>query len=640
MNRSRAEAKYGFKTLGNILQDADVLLIVPPFHLLNCPSLSLHLLQACAREAGFRVQVLYANMLLALRIGEEAYANIFHLPVGALAGERFFTRRAFGLPPLGRRARHMNETNWVIGPHKDWRIEPDPFCRGGRKLITLGELRRLEGQAEDFIDSIAKAVTERCYPIVGCSTNFYQTAASVALLNAIKTLRKDTITILGGANCEGEMARGLASLPSAIDYIFSGESELSFPRFVRDILAGLRPPSRILYGKPCRNLDALPTPSYAEFYEQRQYFLPLSQAPPDEILCQTSRGCWWAQKHPCTFCGLNGESLSFRQKSPDRVARELHTLLETCPAKKVNMTDNVMPSTYFQDLLPRLARDFPGVSFSYMQKANLSLAQLLALKEAGINTIGPGIESLSSRLLALMNKGLQARQNLMLLRNARALDMEIAWDLLWGFPGDEVGAYREMLTLLPLLHHLQPPNAMVHLSVERFSPYFSRPADFGLRNLRPLSSYKDLLPKGVDIKSIAYHFTADYRSGAHDHPEVIQELLRELTRWRAAWKHKNGGPIQNLQLVRKRGSYVLVDSRDLWRRKKCYTLQEREATGLMTSRLPSGSGVEKWAIQEKLAVVVDDWFVPLAVPEPEALQELTRKAEPEPIAPEGRALSN
>lgn len=635
MNRSRAEAKYGFRTLGNILQDADVLLIVPPFHLLKYPSLSLHLLQACAREAGFRVQVLYANMLLASRIGVEAYAKIFDAPVAALAGERFFARCAFGLPPLGRRARHMYEANWVIGPHKDWRIEPDPFCRGGRKLITLREFQRLEGYAEGYIDSIAKAVTERCYPIVGCSTSFHQTAASVALLNGIKTLRKDTVTILGGANCEGEMARGLASLPSAIDYIFSGESELSFPQFVRDLLAGLRPPSRILYGKPCRNLDALPTPSYAEFYEQQRCFLPPGQAMQNETLCQTSRGCWWGQIHQCTFCGVNGKTMAFRQKSPDRVARELHTLLETCPTKKITMTDSVMPSTYFQDLLPRLAREFQGVSFFYMQKANLSLARLLALKEAGINSIGPGIESLSSRLLALMRKGLQARQNLTLLRNARALDLEIAWDLLWGFPGDDVGAYREMLTLLPLLHHLQPPTAMVHLSVERFSPYFSLPAEFGVRNIRLLSSYKDFLPKGADVKSIAYHFTAEYRSGAHDHPEVIQKLWKELARWRAAWNPKNGGPIQNLKLVRKRASYVLVDTRDLWRRKRCYTLDEKEALSLMTSRPHSGSGVEKWAVQEKLAVVVDDWFVPLAVAEPEVLRELARQEEQEPIASEG-----
>lgn len=98
---------------------------------------------------------------------------------------------------------------------------------------------------------------------------FQQTTASVALLGRIKRLRPDTITILGGANCEGEMAQGLASLPSDINYIFSGESEVTFVRFVQDILAGSPPPSRVIQGEPCKDMDSLPRPVYEEFYEQR-----------------------------------------------------------------------------------------------------------------------------------------------------------------------------------------------------------------------------------------------------------------------------------------------------------------------------------------------------------------------------------
>ena len=83
------------------------------------------------------------------------------------------------------------------------------------------------------------------------------------------------------------------------------------------------------------------------------------------------------------------------------------------------MTDSIMPYTYFKTLLPRLAGQFPGSQIFYEQRANLSLPQILALRRAGITSIQPGIESLSSRLLSLINKGVQARQNLMLLRYAR-----------------------------------------------------------------------------------------------------------------------------------------------------------------------------------------------------------------------------
>ena len=628
-NRGCVASLSKMRGLAETLPDTDVILIVPPFHALKYPSLGVHLLQACAREAGFRVQVLYANILLASIIGEELHEDICDSPDGTFAGERFFARCAFGLPSLGRRTSRMFESDWVIGPNKNWEIGPDLDPRDRRQPITLSILRRMEGCADGYLDGVAKAVSTKSYKIVGCTTTFEQTAASVALLGRIKGLRKDTITILGGANCEGEMARGIASLPSGIDYIFSGESEVTFVKFLRDIIAGSRPQSRLIQGEPCRDMDALPRPSYEEFYEQRRRFLPMSKAPAEqtEIPYETSRGCWWGEKHHCTFCGFNEESIAFRQKSPGRVITELRALLDAYPSGTVCMTDSIMPYGYFRTLLPRLAGEQLGATIFYEQKANLSLPDILALKRAGITSIQPGIEALSSRLLTLMNKGVQARQNLMLLRFARAAGVGLYWDLLWGFPADDVRAYEETLGILPLLHHLQPPHGLVHLSIDRFSPYYSQPTQFGLRNIKPLAGYYDFLPKGVDVERIANHFTAEYPCGAHDHMEVIQRLWQEMTRWRAAWREKDGGPNQDLRLSRKRGSYVLVDTRDLRRKKRVYSLDEQEASALMTAGPYSGRCLEVWAVQEKLAVITDSWFVPLAVAEPEILLELMGKQE-------------
>ena len=613
--------------LSATLPDADVILIVPPFHPVNYPSLAVHLLQACAREAGFRVQVLYANILLASVIGEEAYAEICDVPEGCFAGERFFARCAFGLPRLGHRASQIFDPDWVIGPDKNWKIRHDFSCFDCQEPITPEQLRHLERHAERYLRGIAMAVSERRYRIVGCSTSFEQTAASVALLNRIKAQRKDIITILGGANCEGEMARGIASLSSSIDYIFSGESEATFVKFVRDSLAGSRPQCRILDGEPCGDMDALPTPTYVEFYEQRKRFLPASKLHGEhtEIPYETSRGCWWGEKHHCTFCGFNEETIGFRQKSPERIIQDLHSLLGTHPTRKVSMTDSIMPYTYFKTLLPRLAGEFPGVTVFYEQRANLSFPQILALKRAGITSIQPGIESLSSRLLRLIKKGVQARQNLLLLRYARSAGIDLQWNLIWGFPGDDAKAYEETLTILPLLHHLQPPCGMVHLSIDRFSPYFSTPAEFGVRNMKPLKGYYDFLPAGADVERIASFFTAEYQCGAHEHVEVIRRLWQETARWRAVWKHAGGAPKEDLRFFPKRGSFELVDTRDLWAKKKSYLLGEREASSLLTARPYSGTTLEAWALQEKLAVIVDGWFAPVAVAETELFLELTQK---------------
>jgi len=173
------------------------------------------------------------------------------------------------------------------------------------------------------------------------------------------------------------------------------------------------------------------------------------------------------------------------------------------------------------------------------------------------------------------------------------------------------------------------------LSIERFSPYHSLPAEFGVRNIKPLAGYQDFLPKGADVKSIAYHFTAEYESGAHDHAEVIQKLWQVMARWRDAWNTKSGQPRQDLKLFRKNGSYVLIDTRDLWRKKRSYPLDQKEAYTLMNTRPHYGNKLETWALQKKLAVLRDGWYVPLGVAEPEILLELARREERDPIVPEG-----
>jgi ribosomal peptide maturation radical SAM protein 1 len=317
--------------------------------------------------------------------------------------------------------------------------------------------------------------------------------------------------------------------------------------------------------------------------------------------------------------------MKFRQKSPERVIRDLSVLLNAYPTRKVIMTDNIMPYTYFQTFLPRVAGAFPKAAIFYQQKANLSFRQVLALRRAVITSIQPGIESLSSRLLNLMNKGVLARQALMLLRHARAAGLNVGWGFLWGIPGDSVKAYEEILAILPLLHHLPPPCAMVHLSIERFSPYFSRPAEFGVRNIKPLAGYYGFLPNGADVERIAYHFTADYPCGAHDRMDVIYKLWKEIARWQAAWKGKGDVPNEDLRLFRKRRSYGLVDSRALWKKKRTYPLDENEAYTLLNSGPFAGSGLQKWALREKLAVIVDDWFVPLAVGDSKILLKLAEE---------------
>lgn len=178
---------------------------------------------------------------------------------------------------------------------------------------------------------------------------------------------------------------------------------------------------------------------------------------------------------------------------------------------------------------------------------------------------------------------------------------------------------------------------MGHLSIERFSPYFCRPTEFGVRNIKPQAGCYDWLPKGADIERIACHFTAEYPSGAHDHVALIYKLWQAMKRWQAAWKEEQGAPNEDLMLFRKHRSYVLVDTRHLWRKQRSYSLDERGASSMLTARPYTGSQLETWGVGEKLAVITDGWFVPLAVADAKTLLELAGK-HPQGEPPSRRSL--
>lgn len=603
--------------LESVLRPCPILLIVPPLHWINRPHLGAHLLQGLARRAGHDLQVIYANILFAAQIGERSYDALSTVQYGMFLGERLFARTAYGLPRLGR----DGGENLALMLQK---LTERQHADGVEFDITVENFIRLEEMIGPWVQSIAGTIAGGPR-IVGSSTAFEQTAASFALLGAIKELAPSTVTILGGPNCEGPMAAGMLSLSDAVDYVFSGESETTFPAFVEAVMAGKRPAERILDGRPCEDLDALPIPDYEDYYTQLETWLPAARY--DSILTfESSRGCWWGEKKHCTFCGLNGQGMASREKSADRTITELQSLLSAHPNRRVTVTDNIMPHSFWKTVVPRLPTEVPGLEMMYEQKANLSLAQMRALAAAGITEIQPGIEALSTGLLKLMDKGTTAAQNLALLRYAEACGIELQWNLLYGFPGDSEEHYRETLALLPLLHHLPPPHRAGLVIVDRFSPYHTHPARYGVTDLKPLSGFTDTLPLHADVNAVCYHFTGTFETAVQRDPSLADALERGIAAWRADYY----GASRPLLCVRERRDHTLelVDTRGLPGTTPARTLTESDARLLFTLQRWEARLARElaWALDAQLFVVRDDRFVPLATAEPALFARLSAAA--------------
>lgn len=621
------------------LRACDALIIVPPFCELHYPSLGAHTIQACARAAGFEVKVFYANIHFAATIGASTYTKACRAFRGTFVGERLFARAAYGVPPLGEHADEMCGTERVLGGKIGLAVYGDFTPRTSE---LLRQLPGLEMRIPGWVDAVGSYIAGLGVKVVGATTTFEQTAPAISLLKAIKQCRPDTIAIVGGANCEGEMAEGILAIASFVDHVFSGESEVTFPAFLFSLSRGTRPKDRILMGRPCRDLDVIPLLDYDDYFAQRAELLSAQdQATLDatSLPYETSRGCWWGEKHHCTFCGLNGEGMVFRSRSVERTMEDLRALSAKYQTVKIMMADNIMPYRFFSTLVPRLAAELPGLSIFYEQKANLTRERLAALRKAGIDMIQPGIEALSTDLLRLMKKGVSAAQNVNLLRDARGLNMSLVWNLLWGFPEDQRCHYEETLALLPLLTHLQPPGGFWPVMIDRFCPYFESPGQFGVTNIRPLPGYLDILPSGAPAAKVAYHFEGDFDSESYRAPELLREIQTLIESWRTAWASDRP---PELRIGEYRGAFILVDTRGLPNTESFELLDDEDARRLIVSQPYDGGSRQQSLIERKLAIRLDNSFVPLSVIDQRTLallqrtlrSEFTPRSQDLPVPPE------
>jgi ribosomal peptide maturation radical SAM protein 1 len=588
-----------FELLG---AEMDALLIVPPFAALYCPSLGVHLLQAAAERAGLQVRVLYANLLFAALTGENLYNTTHFAKFNWMWGERIFAAAAFGLPPLGYRVEELCKE--IAG------LEQPP-----NREVTFEQVAALERATGPFCSALGERFASLRFRVAGATSTFHQTAASTALLAQVKRACPAAITVMGGANCEGELAAGIASLGAPLDYIFSGESESAFADFLGRVVAGRPlPPDRILHGAPCLDMDSLPEPCFDEYFAQLENSLPGWRERAEDVWLpyESSRGCWWGARQHCTFCGLNGETMAFRHKSPGRVIAGARRLLLRYPTRSLGMVDNILPHSYFRTVLPRLAAELPPVEIFYEAKANLNLEQVQLLRRAGVSRIQPGIEALSSSLLRRMKKGVLARQNLGLLRYARATGLAVTWNLLYGFPGDQQEDYDATLALMPLIHHLPPPSGVYPVSIDRFSPYFKDAASHGVSHLQPVPGYACAFPPSADLHSLAYHFTGEYACAHASHPELTSSLYGAYHAWQDSWKV--GCPPPALSLCPgDDGYFSLMDTRGLEATDVFQLLTEEEARTVLIGGPLDRQPLAEWAIERKLAIAMDGWCVPLAI---------------------------
>ncbi|MFF5023369.1 RiPP maturation radical SAM C-methyltransferase [Streptomyces collinus] len=510
-------------------------LVTMPWHPLDLPSLQLGLLNRLVRRARPDAEVteFHGSLRWAEYLLEHSGGRLRPGDCVAVGSDAIF----HGLGDWVFSGVLYDDPGWGLQRLRDY---------GVRRDVPVGTAVDMRPYAAGFVDLCASAILADEPDVVGFTSTFMQNVASLALARELKRRRPALNVVFGGSNCDGPMGHALHRNHPFVDHVVRGEAEYAFPALLEHLAEGTAPvdvPGLCWWdGAVSRaNTETRRTVAPADIpspdYDQWQTALdasPVREFIHPKLVVEGARGCWWGEKHHCTFCGLNGSAMAFRAKPGERLWAELDRLVRRHRILDVVTVDNIIDMAYFRDFLPRAADSGWDLRLHYEVKSNLTPGQLRLLGESGTVHIQPGIESLGSRVLDLMDKGVTGARNVRTLRECENHALTCSWNLLYGFPGETADDYAPVVEQLPALVHLQPPSGAHRIQLERFSPHFTDPG-LGFGKRRPAEMYQHVydLPEG-ELADLVYLFDTDDAGLAGPAERRLREAVAA---WRAGHTH-------------------------------------------------------------------------------------------------------
>lgn len=506
-----------------------------PFGFHIYPSIQLGTLSTLLKSEGCEVKSFYLNLHFAHKIDLPVYEQICEKRF--LIGEWLFSHLLFGHSAGNR--------NYV----SEFKNHLEDVCRSiNRPLEFLLEVKTR--MVPEFLQWALNAFDWGRYDVVGFSSTFNQNVASVTLAKLIKGKYPAIKILFGGSNFESEMGREYFRVFPWIDYAVPGEAEPVLPALIRSLEHGGPVPKGVVHRlngniafeenhQMFTDFDKYSIPDYDDYFEQLREINPSSHLLENPILLyETSRGCWWGEKHHCTFCGLNAMTMKFRSRPVDRVHSDIAELSKRHDSFRFRFVDNILELQYIEGVFGKFASENYDMQFFLEVKSNLTRQQMKLLGHGGVNVIQPGIESFSANQLLEMDKGVRPMQNILCLKWAQYYGIEVSWNILTGFPGETDEDYRGQTDLLKLLIHLQPPVAVGNLWLERFSPYFTRPETYGIRITGPGKAYAHVYDGAkIDLMKIAYDF--EFETSEQVSPRLPQSLRQLAEEWKQRHQSDN-----------------------------------------------------------------------------------------------------
>lgn len=532
-----------------------IVLLAVPFLSPKYPSLGLTQIKSRIKEVfagSIEVRLVYSNHDFFQYFGAKLYDMISGGGLAPLMNEWVFRNEAFD-----HTKSNFEEYFKRFFPNMPTNSPEPAYLK--EKLMNLGT----------FIRQVIAKYRLSDYDVIGINAMF-DIVPGLAFCRHLKQIDQKIITVMGGAAFFNDSAEAIIRHYPHLDYVCAGSGLVSFPKLIRGIIDNDETARQTIDGMFCANnvgkvacsseepdINKDIALDFDDYFESFHKF-HLEQNIQPQILMETSRGCSW---NACTFCGLNKNRLKYRVKSPETAIEEINRNFKKYGCN-IEMVDNVMPRGYIKKVLPYL--DVPaGKILLYEVMGDYKEEEIAVLSRSRVKMIQPGIESIATPVLELMNKGTNAFQCIDMLKSCVKYGVIPGWNLLIGFPQMTGEMYESLLSVMPRLFHLFPPGMVNPLRIDRFSTYAQDSKEFGLM-LKPFTAYEYIYPYDRDVLSkIAYHFedTNYYSQRYYLLTEYYVKLHEQLTNWKKRWQSKNVDHLPRLTFLSKDDGTYIYDSR-------------------------------------------------------------------------------
>lgn len=372
----------------------------------------------------------------------------------------------------------------------------------------------------DFCHFAGDYFAGRDFDLFGFSTVCSSYPLTIRIAAEVKRAHPRSIVILGGPQASVVDVSTLRAFPF-IDLVVRGEAEQSLPELV-DALSMNRSLSEVQGitfrqvekdGEIVRNpdaplvaeLDALPFPAFHLF--------------PDVAYCrhfplELGRGCPFA----CTFCSTNDFfRRRFRLKSPEHMIAEMRRVRETYGVSSFELVHDMFTVDRKRVVAFCEALIESGEQFTWGCSARTDCVdeELIALMaRAGCRGIFFGIETGSTRMQKIIDKGLQLDDSAARVRSCDKFKINTAVSLMAGFPDETMDDLRA--TAAFFVNSLRYDYADPQLSI--LAPLAATPIQ---------KQHKDALVLNDDVADMSYRgWQQDPEDHAliAGHPEIFSSF--------------------------------------------------------------------------------------------------------------------